>query len=150
MKQYAYTSRFFHPLMIDMARIRRDIYSLVTRNNAVHHGVCVRIRRRDLKNLVYFVINSSQAKPSEQAKTYICIYAAWCDLCLLPVLKVEVEVRCNGARFLCNGLFSIYRFLWGFLRHEAPAAILPCWQVVIPILSEGKDRTTEIGHGWLP
>lgn len=147
MKQYAYTSRCFHPLMIDMTRIRRDIYSLVTHNNAVHHGVCVRICRRDLKNLVYFVMNSSQAESSASKRRRTYVYAARCDLCLLPVLKVEVEVRCNGARFLCNDLFSIYRFLRGFLRHEAPAAILPCWQVVLPILSEGKDRTTEIGHG---
>jgi len=76
MKQYACTSRSFHPSMIDMARTRRDIYSLVTRNNAVHHDACVRICRRDLKNLVYFVINSSQAESSEQAKMYICMNGA--------------------------------------------------------------------------
>lgn len=113
----------------------------------MHRDVCVRICRRDLKNLVYFAINSSRAESSEQAKTYTYVHAARCDLCLVPVLKVEVEMRCNGARFLCNGPFSIY----GFLRHETLAAIL---QVVhtysIDIESEGKDRTTEIGHGWLP
>lgn len=73
------------------------------------------------------------------------VRAAWCDLCLVPALKVGVEKRCNGVRTPCATVFSRFADFCGDICHE-PAAILR--QVYyLPVggqRSHDKDRTRVI------